>query len=279
MQRSIHLTFGVLLIITLISLGSDASPSRTKRSPVTHGKDAQITEFPFFVSLELGLGYQLCGGAIISRHFVVTAAHCFKLSNNTDEYVIRAGTDQKGYGGTEHYIISLDKHPNYRTDRTNTPYNDIAVVGVKEPFKFDKYREHNIPMFRAGDEVIPGTEAIIIGIGETENGPTDNLKSAVIKITEKSECMKAWFKIDSIPIPKSVICAGVGKDRRDACNHDSGSPLIVDGRLAGITSFGSICGTPGTPGLYTEVSQFQKWVVQTIKFRMRFRMDWADSEF
>ena len=42
----------------------------------------------------------------------------------------------------------------------------------------------------------------------------------------------------------------------DTCDYDSGTPLVVDGVVAGITSWGVGCGKPGHPGLYTRVSTF-----------------------
>jgi trypsin len=42
----------------------------------------------------------------------------------------------------------------------------------------------------------------------------------------------------------------------DSCNSDSGGPLIVGDKLAGIISWGKGCGRPGYPGVYTRVASF-----------------------
>src|ERR1019366_492716 len=42
----------------------------------------------------------------------------------------------------------------------------------------------------------------------------------------------------------------------DTCNYDSGTPLVVDGVVAGITSWGVGCARPHYPGIYTRVTTF-----------------------
>ena len=40
------------------------------------GEDADITDFPFMVSLQSLSGNHLCGGVLIDSTHVLTAAHC-----------------------------------------------------------------------------------------------------------------------------------------------------------------------------------------------------------
>ena len=50
----------------------------------------------------------------------------------------------------------------------------------------------------------------------------------------------------------------------DACDGDSGGPLICDiegsAVLVGITSWGNHCGRPGLPGVYVNVKAYLKWI-------------------
>jgi secreted trypsin-like serine protease len=51
-----------------------------------------------------------------------------------------------------------------------------------------------------------------------------------------------------------MVCAG--SPHGDTCQFDSGGPLVVQGRLAGITSWAYGCAREGYPGVYTRVTAF-----------------------
>ena len=62
-----------------------------------------------------------------------------------------------------------------------------------------------------------------------------------------------------------MLCAGEEDGGKDACNGDSGGPLLQkmsDGTLVqvGIVSFGSGCARANRPGIYTRVSTFADWI-------------------
>ncbi|GMH43591.1 hypothetical protein BSKO_11513 [Bryopsis sp. KO-2023] len=57
-----------------------------------------------------------------------------------------------------------------------------------------------------------------------------------------------------------MVCAD-GPAGGDTCKGDSGGPLLQNGELVGITSFGPRqCGIAGTPGVYTRVASFAAWI-------------------
>lgn len=61
-----------------------------------------------------------------------------------------------------------------------------------------------------------------------------------------------------------MICAGDLNGNRDACRGDSGGPLICyrDGveLLAGVVSFGYVCGRAAKPGVYTRITAMREWI-------------------
>lgn len=93
------------------------------------------------------------------------------------------------------------------------------------------------------------------------------------------ECDKAYQALGSYmtKLPTGIndhfICAGnTSFGGVDACQMDSGGPLIVrstqDGaafvEVVGVVSFGVGCGSSAYPGVYTRVSTFAKWILDTI---------------
>ena len=68
------------------------------------------------------------------------------------------------------------------------------------------------------------------------------------------------FRFDS----ETMICAGYPEGGKDSCNGDGGGPLICDGELQGITSWGIGCAEKERPGVYTRVCNFIDWIEITI---------------
>lgn len=62
------------------------------------------------------------------------------------------------------------------------------------------------------------------------------------------------------------ICAGLEDGGKDACQGDSGSPLLIDdaatgrAQVIGIVSAGIGCARPKLPGIYTRVSSYHGWI-------------------
>jgi secreted trypsin-like serine protease len=70
--------------------------------------------------------------------------------------------------------------------------------------------------------------------------------------------------------PRVHLCAGhMLGGRTDACQNDSGGPLVcLDGDkqpvLVGIVSFGKGCARPNYPGVYSNVASYTEWIHQVI---------------
>lgn len=58
------------------------------------------------------------------------------------------------------------------------------------------------------------------------------------------------------------ICAG--SPGKDACVGDSGGPLLLNGVLVGVISWGPECGLfPELPGVNARVASYTDWIVKT----------------
>ena len=63
----------------------------------------------------------------------------------------------------------------------------------------------------------------------------------------------------------TMICAGYPEGGKDTCEGDGGGPLVCNGELQGIVSWGgACCGAIDQPGIYTRVCKFNDWLEQTM---------------
>lgn len=107
----------------------------------------------------------------------------------------------------------------------------------------------------------PTAEGVMAAVGwgwQTENIPkiTEILRVVTLPIMSNANCNKSYEE----GIEDQQLCAGLPEGGCDSCNSDSGGPLVVDGVLHGIVSWGKGCARPHYPGVYTRVSHFVNWI-------------------
>ncbi|QFI37621.1 serine protease [Moritella marina ATCC 15381] len=280
----------VITISTILSLTLSANANEDITPYVVGGVDSKTLELPWQVYIEIdknGSRYA-CGGTLITDTWVVTAAHCLNENDLRDSFtavkasqvtVYSGGIDRSNSGNQSSNSLSkLIVHPGY-SEVTNT--DDIALLQLSapaaSPAQAIKLMDNGLQIdadieFKAGI----GNNLVLSGWGRTSTDgqqSTDILqKSAVTGISDDS-CAITWRWAGR---EANYICANAFN--RGSCNGDSGGPLIwqdknaisdrdLGYRLAGVVSFGHAdqCAKNNTPDVYTEVSTYRKWLVDTIE--------------
>ncbi|XP_032401257.1 ST14 transmembrane serine protease matriptase a [Xiphophorus hellerii] len=233
---------------------------------IVGGQDAALGEFPWQVSLHYHTYGHVCGASIISKIWLVTAAHCVQNEGN-----LRFGEPAKWeiYLGL-HDQQKIDKfvvkrklkqiipHPNYNP---NTFDNDIALMELDTPIEYSDYIQP-ICLPTADYKIPAGQNVWITGWGATREGGTaaKTLQKASVRIINHSECNKLM----SFRLTSRMLCAGVLTGGVDACQGDSGGPLSSpEGEcmfLAGVVSWGDGCARRNKPGIYSTVTEFLGWI-------------------
>ncbi|MGI5136305.1 S1 family peptidase [Streptomyces sp. CA-106110] len=263
MRRHLARSLAVGAAAALIPLASPAPA--TADNVVIGGFPVDISHSPWTVALSSRDRFggtragQFCGGVAVSRSTVVTAAHCMSTAvlgappgQVRDLKVIAGRTDLLSSQGSEIPVTATRVNPAYNS---YTNAGDFAVLTLASPLPATSV----IPMAAAGDPAYaPGTAATVYGWGDA-TGDADyarSLRGANLQVLPDTTCEQAYpGGLDGKYLRASMLCAGQPQGGRDACQGDSGGPLVAQGRLIGLVSWGSGCGQPGSPGVYTRVSE------------------------
>ncbi|MFI9644759.1 serine protease [Streptomyces sp. NPDC052040] len=247
----------------LIQLGSPAPA--VAGGVVIGGFPVDISQSPWTVAISSRDRFggtragQFCGGVAVGPTTVLTAAHCMSTAvlgappgRVRDLRVIAGRTDLLSAQGAEIPVRTTWVNPRYNGD---TNAGDFAVLTLASPLPAGSA----IGTAAAGDPGYrPGTTATVYGWGDV-SGDADyahSLRAANLQVLPDADCARAYpGGADGKYDPASMLCAGEPAGGRDACQGDSGGPLVAQGRLIGLVSWGNGCGRPGSPGVYTRVSE------------------------
>jgi len=233
---------------------------------VVGGIEAVRGSLPWQVSVQMYYGFHFCGGTIIDKQWILTAAHCF--SDGSDGVVIVAGEHNLGLTEGSEQKIQVKKafvHPAYN-DRTTE--NDICLLKLTSELNFDDYAQPACvaELAKEGADYAEGEWVTISGWGSTRQarGP-QRLQVATVPMISDKNCKNAYPG----SISNSMFCAGkLNVGGVDTCQGDSGGPVVkkVGDKftVTGVVSWGVGCARPGKPGVYTRVARFEDWIKTTI---------------
>ncbi|XP_033167167.1 chymotrypsin-2 [Drosophila mauritiana] len=251
------LSLSLIVILTVTTVGQAAPPI----SRVVNGTDSSVLKYPFVVSLRSYDGSHSCGGSIISKHFVMTAAHCTN-GRPADTLSIQFGvTNISAMGPNVVGIKKIIQHEDFDPTRQNA--NDISLLMVEEPFEFDGVSVAPVELPALASAVPQsdaGVEGVLIGWGlnDTYGSVQDTLQEVSLKIYSDEECTS---RHNGQTDPKYHICGGVDEGGKGQCSGDSGGPLIYNGQQVGIVSWSmKPCTVAPYPGVYCKVSQYVDWI-------------------
>ncbi|XP_066520144.1 serine protease 27-like [Hoplias malabaricus] len=264
----------VVLVLFLCVRVSPAQKSVCGRPPLNNrvvgGQAALAGAWPWQVSLQrTGNSGHFCGGSLINKDWVLTAAHCFLSEIPTSDLVVYLGKQTlQGLNPNEvaRSVQQVIHHPKYDIYTSN---NDITLLLLNASVPFTQYI---LPVCLAalGSSFPAGTKSWITGWGDIATGVSlpspGRLQEAQVPIVDQTQCaiqLKSLAKITN-----NMLCAGLRQGGKDTCQGDSGGPMVNKGVYwvqSGITSFGYGCAEPNSPGVYTSVSQYQVWISGIVK--------------
>ena len=234
-------------------------------SRIVNGEESEINEWKWQVLLVTNDMEPFCGGAIISKNCILTAAHCM-LYPADSMYVIVGEHDSEINTETPHtQVIGIEQYFIHENYDENTVDNDIAIIRLESSIDCSgSVGPICLPEgFTTND--YKNTQGWLTGWGTTSYGGdiTNTLQEVEVPVKTTEEC-KEILDVNDMGdrITENMICTY--KPGYDACQGDSGGPLSweKDGRfyVIGIVSWGVDCAQEGYPGFCTNVIHYLDWI-------------------
>lgn len=255
---------------------SDMTSTRIIGNSMTTDGSTSSGEFPWMVAVlktnsQTYEDQHVCGGSVIHRSVVLTAAHCLEGINVTG-LKIRAGewdtqSISESLPHQDRFVSRVVIHPQYRKE---TVHSDVALLFLTSDLVFT----NNVGIIFLPEEgvYLNSSDCIATGWGKNNDDHTgqyqSQLKKVDLPLVLNSECQEKLRSTQlgrHFILDQSFLCAG-GIEGKDTCQGDGGGPLVcrIVGSTSsyaqvGITSWGIGCGT-SVPGVYASVIRTLPWI-------------------
>jgi len=253
----------VLCVIIKLVLFSKASHIEEVSTFIIGGSASSTGSDPWIVHLNFYQSGQLfCGGVIIGEDWVLSAAHCYQPRETF--YVVAGDYNQnvKEKFETNLEVERILVHPLYNVENHQF---DVMMIKLKKKFDWSSSVQ---PIKISDNTLVEGQNCRVCGWGNTK------ITTDLAKYPKRLRCVQVpqvstqtCNILYSGQIQNDMFCLGQGNvGGSDACDGDSGSPAVCDGKLYGLVSWGYGCGNPNFPGVYVKLQACQKWIDSVIKF-------------
>ena len=268
MKRAAVVVLGVIAIVCLLAQYRVRSEGLgAKLSSLVVGGFETRGYWPWFVSLEISRpdGIHVCGGVLIRKDVVLTAAHCIQ---QVKSIICRIGNDNVS---SNEFVRanSWEVHPNYipfnNTTQTRVT-DDIALVFLGQEINKTPIRMSNYYPTKTvrGDTI--RSPIYTLGYGRTGFGNTYPLSDTLQTFLTNQWVIKTDGKGAYIATTLNKAHAGSG---------DSGGPCIFfegnttdykSARLVGIVSGGNVSAGKGETK-FAAVPYHYKWIMGRLATR------------
>ncbi|GAB0098284.1 Peptidase S1 domain-containing protein [Sergentomyia squamirostris] len=234
---------------------------------IVGGTYAQPHQFPYQVGLILHLpdGNGFCGGSLLSRNYVMTAAHCLDTPSSAIAILGAHHINEANEPNQQRIFSEGSTFRLYQNWDASLVRNDLATLRLSESANYvlGIVNSVRLPNFRQVDVPFSGQMSSISGWGRFNDSlPTLSpiLRFVNVPIITNLACTIRWPGI----IQPSNICADGANG--GPCNGDSGGPVSVieaDGvtTQVGIVSFGLALGCElNWPSAHARVTSFLEWI-------------------
>lgn len=246
----------MLLLLVLLSF---ALSSGAEAGEIIGGHETKPHSRPYMVYLKVydkePFSPKRCGGFLIQKDVVLTAAHCYGRTIN-----VTLGAHNIQHKEDSQQVILVNKsilHPNYDPRIFS---NDIMLLKLASKARITKAVK-TLSLPRSRSKLRPGQLCSVAGWGQMKlrSKFPDKLQEALLQVwvDEKCESLFGYYN-------RTIqICAGDPKAEKATFKGDSGGPLVCNNVAQGIVNYGKNNGLP--PQVFTRISSFLPWIKKTLR--------------
>lgn len=234
---------------------------------IVGGVDVPPGERSYQISVQDEFGH-FCGGALISREWILTAAHC--VTGNVVFNTLYAAYGSNDLSSSDNYhmpVVDVFIHPDF--DISTLDY-DFAMLRLAEPAPQEVPVLPLITPELMLEYAQTGDMAMVSGWGliDNEGNGTDILQQVDVPLVDAELCSVQYEELGLGVLTEQMLCAGYPEGGKDSCFGDSGGPLTVNIEgvdfSIGVVSWGSFeCATADAPGVYAKTVSALDWIEQT----------------
>ncbi|XP_031217653.1 mast cell protease 8-like [Mastomys coucha] len=242
---------GLLLVFLVAVLSVDAEGGK-----ILWGTESKPHSRPYMAFINFydsKLVVKRCGGFLVEKDIVMTAAHC----NGSNINVTLGAHNIKKQKNTQ--LIPVREAKPHKDFNSVTLVNDIMLLKLEHKAQLSSTVK-TIALPKSQDWVKPGQVCTVAGWGNLANCTLSKTLQEVNLEVQTGQMCHSMSKTYNNSIQ---LCVGNPNEKKATARGDSGGPFVCNGVAQGIVSYSLCTGTP--PRVFTRISSFIPWIQKTMK--------------